>query len=153
MVDYSHPRYYMIIGIFSAFIALLMGIIMQRGFYIGVFGMVVFTYIYYAKKQDYDRTERGVLAELVLSLLGFVFLPLMFIAGLTSTIIPTTLDALFFLVGFSTIMLTTSLLYLLEPENYRQLSYVLIFGIFIQILIMFLIDVMTQSSFMGGLTH
>jgi len=147
MVDYSHPRNYILIGLVPLAITLIFGFTLERGYYFSVLGLTLFTAIYYWMKKDYDRSERQVLVELGLSFLGFIFLPAMFFFG--QSIMPTTLDLLFFFIGYCSIMISTSLLYLLEPENPRQLWLVIGFGILVQTIIIVLVKFATAGSYLG----
>jgi len=149
MYDYSHPRFYAIIGLVSILITLMLGIKMQQGFYFGMLGLAIFSPIYYWAMPQYDRTERRLAGEILLSFLGLIFLPLGYSLGFCDNIIPNTLDMLFFFVGLFSMLITTNLLYLIEPSDKQQLTATLVFAIFIQIIMMILIRIYTTGSYLG----
>lgn len=149
-MDYSHPRFYIVPALIAIIVTGLMGLTIARGFYFGVIGLAVFPMIYYFYRDEYDRDERHFLIEIAMSFGGFIILPIGFSLGWFDSIIPTTLDIVFFVVGFGSMVIATNLLYLVEPENPKQLALTLVISGAILSLIILLIKLYTIGGYLGG---
>jgi len=150
MTDYSHPKYYFVIAIIAVVLSVISGMTLPRGFFFAVLGMGIFPMIYfYGRRVEYLRDEKLLLFELGLSFLGFIFLPIGAMLGIYGSIIPTTIDLLFFIIGFSAMTISTSLLYLIEPEDTTQLLIVLT----IASILLFVIIVLIKLYTWGGLMN
>lgn len=151
-MDYSHPRFYLIIGLFAIILSLITGLTLSRGFYFALLGLMIFPFIYNYYTEQYDRDERNLVLEFALSMLGFIFLPLGYFANIYDSILPNTIDFVFFIIGFCAIELSTSILYLVEPEDNRQAFIVIIVSSLILFAIIVLIKIYTIGGYLGGFT-
>lgn len=148
-MDYSHPRFYLVIALIGILLTVIFGMNIQRGFYFGVLGMGIFPFLYNLYKDEYDRDERNLIMEFALSILGFVFLPIGYFAGIFNSIVPTTVDFVFFIIGFSAMTIVTSLLYLFEPDTPKQTVLVIMFSSVMLFLIVVMIKLYTIAGYLG----
>jgi len=145
-MDYSHPRFYLPIAVISILVTVALGFTISRGFYFGILGIAVFPFIFFWYKKSYDRDERHLLIECLMAVGGFIFLPIMWIVGVYSSVIPTSLDILFFCCGIFSMLLVSSLFYLFEPSDSKQLILTMAVATALLSLIIILIRIYTWGG-------
>jgi len=149
MTDYSHPKWYFVIGIVALLLSIVTGVVLPRGFNMAILGYSIFPMIYFYARDEYLRDEKNLLFEFGLSFLGFIFLPIGVMFGIYGSIIPTAIDFLYFFVGVFCMLTVTSLLYLIEPETTKQLIIVLTISTTLLFVIIILIKIYTLSGYLG----
>ena len=148
MFNYSHPKHYLYIAIIAIVVTTVCGLSIQRGFLLGIIGMGLFPFLYHMSTDAYLRTIRQVAIEFGLSLIALAFIPLGFILGIYSTYMPTTLDFLFFMIGFSSMVVVTNFLYILEPDTPQQSAGVVAFSTILLIIIILVVRIYTMGNYL-----